>query len=267
MCFMLVPLRFPSLPVASRSDAARTPPARARSCPLTNNSLESFHSNLKGHYLSDARRVRVDGHIHVLTRNFLPDLWERIKRILLGWEPRIVDAAEQRRRDKARTLIAERGVLDCRARFKLSGVASVLYVTSLTTPGQYYEIITAEAGALGRCSCPDCSEHRIICKHLWLAHLVFNTSIDFAAALIQARVRAAAAPPPTAIGAAQEALRQRLKAVADATVEAAERSYRAALRKREAARLSGSTKELEEQEEVWIAAQRVYDTARLSLPN
>ncbi|KAI7846621.1 hypothetical protein BDC45DRAFT_583432 [Circinella umbellata] len=132
----------------------------------TNNLIESWHNQLKTHYLKRTRKHRIDYIVWVLTQVVDCAYRQSILQVFHGFEDVGLTKEEKKRHKTAYELD------DDTATEYISAVdAQKIYVKSFTKENIYYEIVVRE-GVLHSCTCPDFYFNRILCKHIFLCNSV-----------------------------------------------------------------------------------------------
>ncbi|GAA5950286.1 hypothetical protein JCM10213_003867 [Rhodosporidiobolus nylandii] len=138
----------------------------------TNNLVEAWHRQLKAFYLGMMRRQRVDFLIHVLAECVLPDYQAMVIKHKLGFSRRRLDKAEAKRRNEAQAVPSDLAVEMC-----YEDVNGELSVESFQDSAVRYSIALNSSGAISACSCPDHTQKRMLCKHMWLLQRVTNHAL------------------------------------------------------------------------------------------
>lgn len=148
----------------------------------TNNYIETWHNTLKSGYLGSFRMQRTDVLIHLLLREVLPDFRIKVARVTFGLERRRFSDAEKAQHKKSTELSPETAASLVRRNIIEVGKAKhseVILVKSFTNDDQEYQVSLNQASVIDRCSCSYMNTSKSVCKHMFLAQIVFGYSISY----------------------------------------------------------------------------------------
>ena len=148
----------------------------------TNNYVESWHNTIKSGYLNGLRKQRTDILVHLLLREVLSDFRVKVARVSIGLERRRLSNSEKAQLQKWKEISLETAASLVRHSVVESGDAEfseVILVKSFTVDEQEYEITLNSASAMSCCPCSYMAESKSVCKHMFLAQVVFGYSISY----------------------------------------------------------------------------------------
>ncbi|KIJ28849.1 hypothetical protein M422DRAFT_269817 [Sphaerobolus stellatus SS14] len=148
----------------------------------TNNVIESWHSNLKKHYIGKGNcRQWVDHLIHLLSQCIVPDFYWAHIQSGLGLQGCNLCKAELDTKQCADLLSFEDA-----SNSVMQIHDSTLNVKSFTNEGVFYEVKLEDEKIIS-CACPAFSLTQLTCKHMFLAVHVTNFGIHLPHAIIPAK--------------------------------------------------------------------------------
>lgn len=167
----------------------------------TNNYVESWHNNLKTHFLRQHKRIRGDRLIYILTHvvieHFKGDEAERTFRVGRRSTGEIMDIARYREVKSMTTDTIITQVL--RIPTELPGNQFRYGFFSFTNPGLLYDIVVNDRNMIISCSCPYFLRIRRVCKHIFsIARVLSHLSMP-EGAIFQYSTKHALPPVPIRI--------------------------------------------------------------------
>ena len=148
----------------------------------TNNHIEAWHNVLKSRYLGSYRKQRTDTLVHLLLREVLPEYRIKVARVTTGLERRRQTDSEKAQLKKCTELSSERAASLVRhsvVKVGEAGYSESILVKSFTNYVQEYLVSLNQASTITSYSCGYMTDTKSVCKHIFLAQIVFGYSISY----------------------------------------------------------------------------------------